>query len=131
MCGVWVALEDVHADAGPLLYYPGSHKWPIYTHEHLGLCAAQQPGIPGQATFEPLWRELVQLSGIAPQRFLPRKGQALIWAANLLHGGSPQRDRGRTRMSQVTHYFFEGCRYYTPLLQRGPFTRWRTPEWIV
>jgi len=115
MCGVWVALEDVHADAGPLLYYPGSHKWPIYTHEHLGLCAAQQPGIPGQATFEPLWRELVALSGIAPQRFLPRKGQALIWAANLLHGGDVHRDRTRTRHSQVTHYYFDDCTYYTPM----------------
>jgi ectoine hydroxylase-related dioxygenase (phytanoyl-CoA dioxygenase family) len=115
MCGVWVALEDVHEDAGPLLYYPGSHKWPIYTHEHLGLCAAHQPGIPGQATFEPLWRELVQLSGIQPQRFLPRKGQALIWAANLLHGGDVHRDRDRTRHSQVTHYYFDDCTYYTPM----------------
>ena len=115
MCGVWLALEDVHEDAGPLLYYPGSHKWPIYTHEHLGLCAAQQPGIPGQATFEPLWRELVQLTGIQPKRFLARKGQALIWAANLLHGGDVHRDRGRTRHSQVTHYYFEDCTYYTPM----------------
>src|SRR5262249_31126765 len=29
MCGVWVALEDVNEDAGPLEYYPGSHKWPL------------------------------------------------------------------------------------------------------
>ena len=28
MCGVWVALEDIRAEAGPLIYYPGSHKWP-------------------------------------------------------------------------------------------------------
>jgi ectoine hydroxylase-related dioxygenase (phytanoyl-CoA dioxygenase family) len=29
MCGVWVALEDMSEGAGPLEYYPGSHKWPI------------------------------------------------------------------------------------------------------
>jgi hypothetical protein len=115
MCGVWVALEDVHADAGPLVYYPGSHKWPIYTHEHLGLCAAKQPGIPGQATFEPLWRELVRTTGVEPRRFLARRGQALIWAANLLHGGDVHRDRRRTRHSQVTHYYFDDCTYYTPM----------------
>ena len=41
MCGVWVALEDVDLDTGPLLYYPGSHKWPIYTNEHIGLGAVR------------------------------------------------------------------------------------------
>jgi len=115
MCGVWVALEDVHIDAGPLLYYPGSHKWPIYTNEHLNICGAHEPGIPGQATFEPLWEQLVAHTGIAPERFLPRRGQALIWAANLLHGGDRHRDRNRTRHSQVTHYYFDDCTYYTPM----------------
>jgi hypothetical protein len=115
MCGVWVALEDIHDDAGPLLYYPGSHRWPIYTNEHLGICGAHEPGIPGQATFEPLWRALVEKTGLKQTRFTPRKGQALIWAANLLHGGAPHRDRARTRHSQVTHYYFDDCIYYTPM----------------
>jgi hypothetical protein len=115
MCGVWVALEDVHEDAGPLLYYPGSHRWPIYTNEHLGICGAQQAGLPGQATWEPLWRELVRKNGIAQARFIPRRGQALIWAANLLHGGDRHLDRNRTRHSQVTHYYFDDCSYFTPM----------------
>jgi hypothetical protein len=49
-----------------------------------------------------------------------KKGQALIWSANLLHGGSAIKDRTRSRHSQVTHYFFEGCLYYTPLLSDLP-----------
>ena len=33
MCGVWVALEDIHPDSGPLVVYPGSHRLPrLYTH---------------------------------------------------------------------------------------------------
>jgi hypothetical protein len=48
------------------------------------------------------------------EQFFARKGQALIWCANLLHGGSPQTDPTRTRWSQVTHYFFDDCVYYTP-----------------
>jgi hypothetical protein len=115
MCGVWVALEDIHDDAGPLLYYPGSHRWPIYTNEHLGICGAHEPGLPGQATFEPLWEALVAKSGLCEVRFAPRKGQALIWAANLLHGGAAHRNRSRTRHSQVTHYYFDDCIYYTPM----------------
>ena len=30
MCGVWVALEDITEDNGPLFYYPGSHRNPEY-----------------------------------------------------------------------------------------------------
>ena len=115
MCGVWVALEDVDADSGPLVYYPGTHRWPVYTNEHFGLCVAESEQPLTQAMYEGAWRELVQASGIAPRHFQPRKGQALIWAANLLHGGAAQVDPGRTRWSQVTHYYFDDCAYYTPM----------------
>jgi hypothetical protein len=36
-------------------------------------------------------------------------------AANLLHGGSRVEDPNRTRWSQVTHYYFTGCSYFTPV----------------
>lgn len=120
MCGVWVALEDIGPDQGPLVYYPGSHRWPIYGNEHIQRCVSEMPERPTQALYEPLWRALVEAHGTRPEHFKARKGQALIWAANLLHGGSPQVDPGRTRWSQVTHYFFEGCAYYTPMLS-DPF----------
>ncbi len=42
-----------------------------------------------------------------------KQGQALIWYANLLHGGAAQTDLSRSRHSQVTHYYFENCTYYT------------------
>jgi hypothetical protein len=119
MCGVWVALEDVGPDQGPLLYYPGSHSWPIYTREHIGEAYYEDEGAH-QATFEPMWRKLVERRGIAPEVFHARKGQALIWAANLLHGGMPHRNRALTRWSQVTHYYFADCTYYTPLNSNEP-----------
>jgi hypothetical protein len=120
MCGVWVALEDVSLDAGPLFYYPGTHRWPIYGNEHIGRCMATYPGRPGQAPFEPVWEALVEAHGAQPQQFAAKKGQALIWAANLLHGGAPQLNRALTRWSQVTHYFFEDCAWYAPLFS-DPF----------
>lgn len=115
MCGVWVALEDIDADSGPLVYYPGSHRWPIYVNEHIGL---QKDAIQG--SFEPLWEQLIELQNVQPVRFCAKKGQALIWAANLLHGGCRQADSSKTRWSQVTHYYFDHCAYYTPLLSQ-PF----------
>jgi len=116
MCGVWLALEDVDDDNGPLVYYPGSHKWPIVTGEHIGRRLTGTGETPTQAIFEPVWRALVEAHGIAPRYFHARKGQALIWAANLMHGGARQKDVNRTRWSQVTHYYFDDCAYYTPLL---------------
>lgn len=119
MCGVWVAFEDIGADQGPLVYYPGSHKWPIYTHQHIGYRFNQGDAV-SQDRFHEMWEQLVEVHGIKPERFLPRKGQALIWSANLLHGGDMQIDRNKSRWSQVTHYYFEDCLYYTPLGSNEP-----------
>lgn len=115
MCGVWVALEDIHPDAGPLMYYPGSHRLPTLTNEHVGFAAHAARSVPTQAVYEPMWRALVEACGLKPAHFLPKRGQAVIWTANLLHGGSGQADLNRTRWSQVTHYYFEDCSYYTPM----------------
>jgi hypothetical protein len=115
MCGVWVALEDIHADSGPLMYYPGSHRLPVFTNEHVGFAAHAAGTVPNQSVYEPMWRALVEAKGMKPAHFLPKRGQAVIWTANLLHGGSAQADLNRTRWSQVTHYYFEDCAYYTPM----------------
>lgn len=116
MCGVWVALEDINLKNGPLMYFPGTHKWPFYFNEHLG-----KPRDPTSDKYKiygeyvDLWRELIDVSGAEYKLATMKKGQAVIWAANLLHGGSVHVDQTLTRHSQVTHYFFEGCSYYVPV----------------
>lgn len=116
MCGVWVALEDVGADAGPLVYYPGSHRWPIVANETIGYRVAGQAAPPTQTIYHDYWRALIEERGAEPAYFTPRKGQALIWAANLLHGGARQENSLATRWSQVTHYYADDCLYVTPVL---------------
>ncbi len=117
MAGVWVALEDIDSDNGPLIYYPGSHSLPIFTNEQLGVSPDFDGGKPSSHynSFGAAWEQIVEALNLKPLEFHAKKGQALIWAANLLHGGAAQKDLARTRYSQVTHYFFEGCTYYTPL----------------
>jgi hypothetical protein len=66
-------------------------------------------------------------SGHARETALIRRGQAFIWAANLFHGGSPQIDPARTRLSQVTHYYFRDCSYFTPLATDESRVFWREP----
>ncbi len=114
MCGVWVAMEDVTADAGPLCYLPGSHKWPLLDNTLIGRRGAGSSLDSAQDPFQKGWDALVQEHQPVSETFLARKGQALIWSANLLHGGSLQNDPKLTRWSQVTHYYFDDCIYYTP-----------------
>ena len=114
MCGVWIALEDIHADAGPLFYYPGSHRWPVMNNALIGRRGHGQTVNSAQDPFTEAWAALVEAEGAGQEVFLARKGQALIWCANLLHGGSAQVDQRLTRWSQVTHYYFDDCLYYTP-----------------
>ena len=60
-----------------------------------------------------------------------KKGQCLVWSANLLHGGSPHRDKGRTRHSQVTHYYFDDCQYYSPLSSYGGYRHLYRGGWVT
>jgi hypothetical protein len=118
MAGVWLAFEDIDSDNGPLIYYPGSHKLPVFTNEHIGAnpdWLAPNP-YAHYPRYEKAWEQIVDALELKPLYFHAKKGQALIWAANLLHGGAAQKDLKRTRYSQVTHYYFENCCYYTPML---------------
>jgi Phytanoyl-CoA dioxygenase (PhyH) len=87
MCGIWVALEDISPDAGPLEYYPGSHTWPIIYNDKIGVRAkAPAKSKLSQELYHDVWRSLVAKHAVKPRYFSPKK-EAVIWAANLLHGG--------------------------------------------
>ena len=127
MAGVWVALEDIDEHNGPLKYYPGSHKLPEITMQDAGL----EAGYQNYPQYEAFIAKHAAETGIEPAYGYMPKGHALIWHANLLHGGSQQQDHKRTRHSQVTHYFFEGCQYFTPMHSKPGKPALRNPEWIV
>lgn len=123
MCGVWIALEDIHPDSGPLQYYPGSQKLPVFAVEDVG-----QPY--SMTAYENLVQKTVETAGLRAETAPIRRGQAFIWASNLFHGGSPQANLSRTRLSQVTHYYFRGCSWFTPQLAAGELAAlgfWRDP----
>lgn len=123
MCGVWLAMEDIDAGAGPLCYVPGSHKWPSISNTMIGRRGHEADRRSAQEPYHDVWNAMIAATGSHVDQFMARKGQALIWSANLLHGGSPQTDMNRTRWSQVTHYFFDDCVYYTPAFSDEPLGR--------
>ena len=131
MCGVWTALEDVDMDNGPLFYYPGSHKLPEVTMQDVGV----EADYAYYDNYEQHIAKIIERHGLEPEYGLVKKGQAIIWSANILHGGAPQNDMKRSRYSQVTHFYFEGCKYYTPLLskdvEKDEEIFWRDPTWIT
>jgi ectoine hydroxylase-related dioxygenase (phytanoyl-CoA dioxygenase family) len=130
VAGVWVALEGMDMENGPVVYYPRSQKLPEVTMQTVGV-KADYSDYPH---YERYIADVIEREGLEPRYATIKKGEVLIWSANILHGGSPQRDPARSRHSQVTHFFFEGCRYYTPMTSPDPSSEegvfWRDPQWI-
>lgn len=111
MVGVWVAFEDIHPDSGPLFVHPGSHKLPDYDMHDLGL-----PSSPDSyLDYEKKVGAILKAKGFEREPVLPKRGQAVVWSANLFHGGMPVKNKALTRHSQATHYYFDDCMYYFPM----------------
>jgi len=132
MAGVWVALEDVHPDAGPLFYLPASHRWPFIQSQHVvstrpGLAArrdAAHQGMLDPAEFGQTIRDLglawtedfkalERARGGKRVQMPVRKGDVIIWHSLLAHGGSPRANPALSRISAVFHFFGKTARLYS------------------
>ena len=115
MCAVWVALEDITEENGPLFYYPGSQKLAEYNFAQIKN-SADLPSYENYKEYESFIEKIIAANKFEKKVFLAQKGDLLIWSSNILHGGSPVTKAGSTRWSQVSHYFFEDCYYFTPMI---------------
>jgi hypothetical protein len=113
MCGVWIALEDIQPDSGELVVYPGSHRLPQVRMADVD-CQKVTGGDWTEfgAKVLPVWQAAAEKGAIEPVIYRPKKGQILIWHANLMHGGSQRRNLSLSRRSMVVHYFAGGCLNY-------------------
>lgn len=116
MCGVWLALEDVRPEAGPLVYYPGSQTLPVLTMADAGAQDGATTAANYNDLYAPAMLRQLETAGFTPRLAMLKKGQIAVWAANLAHGGSKMLDPASTRRSLVLHYYFDDCVYYTPML---------------
>jgi ectoine hydroxylase-related dioxygenase (phytanoyl-CoA dioxygenase family) len=119
MAAAWIALEDIHPDSGPLVYYPGSHRLPYLMSE--GLEARSGPLFIAEGKDQEYTRRLaaaVKDAGIEPVEFLADKGDVLVWHANLVHGGHSIERPGATRRSLVAHYFARDVLCYHEVTER-------------
>jgi hypothetical protein len=115
LTAAWVAFEDIHPDSGPLVYYPGSHRWPYVFSRDVGIGETEYRehgfGAYGKL-YEPRIKEVLAENQTEPHYFHAQKGDALIWHANLLHGGSARRELHHPRRALVSHYFVRGAICY-------------------
>lgn len=102
----WIPLEDIHPDSGPLAYYPGSHHPQVsgYFEWGNGSVVLEPNSSRTPMQFAEYLRGRVGDTNTPVEIFLPKKGDVLIWHANLIHEGTTIRDMKLTRKSYVTHY---------------------------
>jgi phytanoyl-CoA hydroxylase len=100
--GSWIALEDIQPNTGELQYYEGSHRLPEFLWEE------RSRAMPMDNTvFTPFYehvRDLPPTLGMELRKFTPKKGDVLLWHADLVHGGGKNPQPGKTRKSFVTHW---------------------------
>jgi len=119
MSGVWVALEDTTVNNGTLNIVPKSHKWSIFDYQNLGLPHPDEYP-DGEKINYRIYEEFInEMVKSKKAEVLPiplKKGQCLIWAANLLHGGMKILNKDLTRKTIAIHYFYKDCEtYYHPM----------------
>ncbi|MSR67741.1 hypothetical protein EXS65_02880 [Candidatus Peribacteria bacterium] len=135
LIGGWVACEPADAENGSLLYYPGSHRIPLFDFGD-GSVLYKHDDPKKIDAFEAYLQE--QCSRLQKPLILDaKKGDVLLWHGSLVHGGSLTQKKERTRRSFVTHYstkraYTKDRRSYdkTPIeiqLNGGTYHAWQFP----
>jgi hypothetical protein len=112
----WIALEDVREGTGELFYHVGSHRIGEYRFHNRfkGVGEARRLGFSEAQTEAKIGQHVERIAkqaqglGLRTERFLARRGDALIWAADLVHGNGSI-SSSQTRKSVVTHYCPADC----------------------
>ncbi|KAJ1624762.1 hypothetical protein T492DRAFT_844492 [Pavlovales sp. CCMP2436] len=119
MTASWLALEDIHANSGPLFVYPGSQRLGLWDQAQLGL----EPDLPPTRTggvenitqymrYHERLASAMEAAGLRQHVAQMLKGDVIVWAASVIHGGTAIVDPGRTRLSMVTHYWLEPASHF-------------------
>ncbi len=119
LIAVWIALEDIAVASGPLHFYPGSHKLPyFYNKDYDNSGTKYTLGEYDYKVYESNIKEKLASLSYEKKIFTAKKGDVLIWHANLLHGGEPVLNDALTRKSMVLHYLSDDAICYHEITQR-------------
>jgi ectoine hydroxylase-related dioxygenase (phytanoyl-CoA dioxygenase family)/SAM-dependent methyltransferase len=108
MMGIWIACEDIKPESGPLEYYPGSHRAPLFPEFTNYPQTNRRTSDPAQSKrYDDYIVDLAK--SYQKHLLLIRNGDVMFWHPMLIHGGSPRLDRLATRKSFVLHNIAEGA----------------------
>jgi ectoine hydroxylase-related dioxygenase (phytanoyl-CoA dioxygenase family) len=112
LSGAWIALEDIHVDAGPLSIAKKSHKLPLFSFEKIGVSIPRNESDfkKGYTLYEEWVKEMIECNSLEIITPKLKKGQCLIWLANLLHGSYKIKDNSLSRRSLVVHFHYSACK---------------------
>jgi ectoine hydroxylase-related dioxygenase (phytanoyl-CoA dioxygenase family) len=108
LVGAWLACQDIDPASGPLVFYAGSHREPLYA----GFEGYPQVNLrTADAQLTAAYQDYAARVAQTYERktFLGKKGQVLLWHGMLIHGGEPIQTRGIPRKSMVVHYSVPGA----------------------
>ncbi|GAB3931428.1 hypothetical protein GCM10028804_43590 [Larkinella terrae] len=103
LVAAWIPLEDVSPDAGPVVYYQGSHRLPKFNFGD-GILFSGHDVVFTPADFSRYLEKICARNGIEKTVLLLKKGDAMFWHAALVHSGSRINKPELTRKSLVCHY---------------------------
>ncbi len=103
LIGVWIALEDVGPQQGPLLYVPSSQQIQKFDLGNGKLYFDETNRQKSVEWYRHLQNEIERMR-LNPSAFFAKKGDVLLWHSALIHGGAPILDKTATRKSFVLHY---------------------------
>jgi ectoine hydroxylase-related dioxygenase (phytanoyl-CoA dioxygenase family) len=119
LVGSWVALEDIHPDSGPLQVVPRSHKLKIFNYQK-DIDYSEPTNLENikknYKRYEKWVLKLIKKKNLKPMTPKMKKGDCIIWDANMLHGSPVCKNNKLSRMSQVTHWAFKSVvKHYNPV----------------
>ena len=102
----WIALEDIQPGSGELIYLVGGHRMAehVYADGHSKNWDPPRDGNPPHDAHLAYLRHEAARLGLKQGSFSAKKGDVLIWHADLPHGGGEITRPGTSRRSLVTHY---------------------------
>ena len=109
--GVWLALEDVEPDAGPLVVIPKNHKiidTELFRNEIGNMERLENGQLNPLSAL--LWQEYqskvmekCKAGCLKAKEVIINKGDTIIWHPQLMHGGAKIRNNNLSRKSFVMH----------------------------
>jgi len=129
MIGMWIALEDIKPESGPLFYIPQSHqdilkvddilvnspelenKVRLFREKNISASSRENWDLSTEVLDKyssELGEDLKNITTVCP-----KKGDVIFWHQWLVHGGSKVIDKTLTRNSIVSHWVSEDSKSFS------------------